>query len=111
VIVIKELFMNKIIALMLALLLACNILVAHAEIMAPDELITVTVRDVLELINKDRRSNDANNKKILEFIDARILPHFDFERLTKLAVGRPWRTATARSGSRTTARSSTGRSR
>jgi len=86
--------MKKIITLLFSILLTGNVFVVRAEIMAPDELIKVTVHDVLELINKDKRSNDASNKKILEFIDARILPHFDFERMTKLAVGRPWRTAT-----------------
>lgn len=86
--------MKTIITLMLSMLLAGNTMIARAEIMAPDELIRSTVHDVLELINKDKRANDAGHKKLLEFIDTRILPHFDFERMTKLAVGRPWRTAT-----------------
>ena len=37
----------------------------------------------------------AMPKKMLELVDAKVLPHFDFERMTKLAVGRSWRTATA----------------
>lgn len=86
--------MKKIITLMLSMLLAGNTIVARAAIMAPDELIRTTVHDVLDLINKDKRENEVNQKKLLEFIDARILPNFDFERMTKLAVGRPWRTAT-----------------
>lgn len=86
--------MRTIITLMLSMLLAGNMVFARAEILAPDELIRATVHDVLELINKDKRSNDASHKKLLEFIDTRILPNFDFERMTKLAVGRPWRTAT-----------------
>lgn len=86
--------MKKIITLILSILMAGNTLIARAETMAPDELIRTTVHDVLELINKDKRGNDTSHKKLLEFIDTRILPHFDFERMTKLAVGRPWRTAT-----------------
>lgn len=84
----------KIVSWMLALLLIISPLFARAEILPPDELIKTTVRDVLEVINQDKRSSDAGQKKLLEFIDAKVLPHFDFERMTKLAVGRAWRTAT-----------------
>ena len=86
--------MKTFISLMLSLLLIGNTFAVRAEILAPDELIKSTVHDVLELINKDKHVNDANQKKLLEFIDARVLPNFDFERMTKLAVGRSWRTAT-----------------
>lgn len=79
---------------MLSMLLAGNMMLARAENLAPDELIKSTVHDVLELINKDKHDKDAGHKKLLEFIDARILPNFDFERMTKLAVGRSWRAAT-----------------
>ncbi len=84
----------KIFALMLSLLLISAPIAARANILPPDELIKVTVRDVLEIINQNKRTHDAGQKKLLDFIDARILPHFDFERMTKLAVGRAWRTAT-----------------
>jgi phospholipid transport system substrate-binding protein len=90
-----EFFVKSIFVLMLALLLVGKMTIARAEILAPDELIRTTVHDVLELISKDKRSTDGGQKKLLEFIDHRILPNFDFERMTKLAVGRPWRTATA----------------
>ena len=86
--------MKTIFTLMLSALLTCNVLNATAGIQPPDELIRVTVRDVLELISKDKQANEVNQKKLLEFIDVRILPNFDFERMTKLAVGRPWRSAT-----------------
>lgn len=81
----------KIFSLILSLLLVTAPTFSRAEILPPDELIKATVHDVLLIINQDKRASD---KKILEFIDAKVLPHFDFERMTKLAVGRPWRTAT-----------------
>jgi phospholipid transport system substrate-binding protein len=31
---------------------------------------------------------------MLELVDAKVLPHFNFEHMTKLAVGKSWRTAT-----------------
>lgn len=81
----------KIFTLILSFLLLTAPIISRAEILPPDELIRATVHDVLLIINQDKRTND---KKILEFIDAKVLPHFDFERMTKLAVGRPWRKAT-----------------
>jgi len=84
----------KLSALMMSVLLFGLPLCVHAEITPPDELIKSTVRDVLEVINQDKRASDANHKKILDFIDAKVLPHFDFERMTRLAVGKSWRVAT-----------------
>jgi phospholipid transport system substrate-binding protein len=80
--------------LMLSLLLIVSPIAARAEILAPDVLIRNTVHDVLELVNHDKSAHEVSQKKLLAFIDARVLPHFDFERMTKLAVGRAWRTAT-----------------
>lgn len=87
-------FMKSIYILMLSMLLSFNAFNANADIQPPDELIRITVRDVLELISKDKQAKEVNQKKLLEFIDVRILPNFDFERMTKLAVGRSWRGAT-----------------
>ena len=86
--------MKKFIPLMLLMLLMLSPLAARAGIQPPDELIRGTVKDVLELISKDKHDTEAGQKKLLEFIDARVLPNFNFEHMTKLAVGRPWRTAT-----------------
>ena len=86
--------MKIVISLLLSMLLIGAPIAARAEILAPDELIRSTVLDVLELIRQDKRAHETGQKKLLAFIDARVLPHFDFERMTKLAVGRAWRTAT-----------------
>lgn len=86
--------MKIVISLLLSMLLIGAPIAARAEVLGPDELIRSTVHDVLELIRQDKRAHEAGQKKLLAFIDARVLPHFDFERMTKLAVGRAWRTAT-----------------
>lgn len=82
----------KIYSLILSFLFVTAPVISRADILPPDELIKVTSREVLEVINNDKRTHDQ--KKLLEFIDAKVLPHFDFERMTRLAVGRAWRTAT-----------------
>jgi len=55
----------KILSLVFPLFLLVLPLSTQAETMPPDELIKVTVRDVLDIINKDKRVNDANTKRIL----------------------------------------------
>lgn len=84
----------KLIPLIFLLSLISVPVAAQAEIMPPDELIKATVSEVLEVINKEKLAKETDNKKLLEFIDAKVLPHFNFEHMTKLAVARSWRAAT-----------------
>lgn len=74
--------------------LFCLIGVARADVLAPDALIKKTVDEVIAAIKQDKDIQAGDEKKILALVDAKVLPHFDFERMTQLAVGRPWRTAT-----------------
>ena len=55
---------------------------------APDAMVKSTVQEVLTVIkqNKDRRA-------LRELAEQKVLPHFDFKRMTQLAVGRAWRDA------------------
>ncbi len=74
--------------------LFCMVAAAHAEIVAPDELIKNTAQDVLAIVKQDKDIQSGDQRKILALVDAKVLPHFDFERMTRLAVGKSWRTAT-----------------
>lgn len=69
--------------------------VARAEVEAPDALIRTTVQDVVSIVKQDKDIQAGNQKKILELVDAKVLPHFDFTRMTQLAVGKHWRAASA----------------
>lgn len=69
--------------------------VARADVVAPDVLINTTVQEVIAIVKQDKDIQAGNQKKILELVDAKVLPHFDFTRMTQLAVGKSWRTATA----------------
>lgn len=68
--------------------------VAHAEVVAPDVLIKNTVDEVISIIKQDKDIQSGDPKKITDLVDAKVLPHFDFTRMTQLAVGKYWRTAT-----------------
>jgi phospholipid transport system substrate-binding protein len=72
----------------------CALGVAHAGVVAPDVLIKKTVDEVIGIIKQDKDIQAGDPKKINALVDAKVLPHFDFMRMTQLAVGKYWRTAT-----------------
>jgi phospholipid transport system substrate-binding protein len=74
--------------------LLCLISVAQAEVVAPDVLIKTTAQDVLAIVRQDKDIQAGNQKKILALVDQKVLPHFDFTRMTQLSVGKNWRAAT-----------------
>ncbi len=74
--------------------MCCALGVAHAEVIAPDMLIKNTVQEVIGIIKQDKDIQAGDQKKIIALVDAKVLPHFDFARMTQLAVGKYWRSAT-----------------
>ena len=72
----------------------CMVGVAQAEMVAPDMLIKTTAEEVLAIVKQDKDIQAGNQKKILALVDAKVLPHFDFTRMTRLSVGKSWRSAT-----------------
>ncbi len=79
---------------LLALSLCTLIGVAQADIVAPDVLIRTTAQEVISIVKQDAGSKADNQKKILAMVDAKVLPNFDFNRMTQLAAGKYWRQAT-----------------
>jgi phospholipid transport system substrate-binding protein len=71
-------------------LLACVMPYAQAAGVPPDALVKSTVNEVLALVrqNKDRQA-------LRRLAEQKVLPHFDFKRMTQLAVGPAWRAASA----------------
>ncbi|MFO1381201.1 MAG: ABC transporter substrate-binding protein [Chitinivorax sp.] len=54
----------------------------------PEEMVRNTSKDVVDILKKEK-----NDRKAREQVQARVLPSFDFGRMTALAVGRHWRGA------------------
>ena len=62
----------------------------------PDVLVRTVVGDVLSAVARIPPGDREARDKALAIAKQSILPHIDFERMTRLAVGRGWRTADAR---------------
>ncbi|VVC84959.1 ABC transporter substrate-binding protein [Sideroxydans sp. CL21] len=86
--------MKNIFLLFSGAMLLCQSFVVRADMPDPDVLIKNTVHEVLDVVRGDKELRSGNQKKLLELVDAKVLPHFNFEHMTKLAVGKSWRTAT-----------------
>ena len=78
----------------LMILLASFISPAFGADLPPDAIIKNTAQEVLTIIKKDKDILNGNSQKIVDLVEQKVLPHFDFERMTRLAVGRAWKTAT-----------------
>ncbi len=68
---------------------------AFAQAEAPDALVKRVSTDVLDAVRADSTIQPGNVGKVVELVDAKILPSFDFGRMTASAVGSRWNDATA----------------
>ncbi len=61
----------------------------------PDELVRTVSQGVLDEIKADRTLQATGNlERLNALVDKRVMPYVNFQRMTALAVGRNWRTAT-----------------
>lgn len=63
------------------------------EIAAPDVLVKNVTNEVLDIVRKDKDIQSGNTKKAIDLVEAKVLPHFNFARMTQLALARDWRQA------------------
>ncbi len=61
---------------------------------SPDELIRSIATGVLDEVKADRTLQTGDIERLNSLLDRRIMPHVNFQRMTALAVGRFWRSAT-----------------
>jgi len=62
-------------------------------IQAPDALVAKTTDEITSTLRAEQDNIKANPKRLYEIVDEVVLPHFDFERMSKWALGKHWRKA------------------
>src|SRR6185503_17642922 len=67
---------------------------ARAQEAAPDQLVKSVTLEVIDLITKDKEIKSGDRAKLIQVIDAKVLPHFNFTAMTALAMGQSWNKAT-----------------
>ena len=66
----------------------------QASTSEPETLIRNTVEEVQAIVKQEKDIQSGNQKRVVELVNSKILPHFNFTHMTRLAIGRSWRTAT-----------------
>jgi phospholipid transport system substrate-binding protein len=61
---------------------------------SPDGMIKTVTRQVVDQIRSDPQIQSGNIPRIMALVNDKILPYTDFERTTRLVMGRNWNSAT-----------------
>ncbi len=67
---------------------------AMAADMAPDAMVQKISTETLAAIKADRAMLAGDVNRIMSLVDGKLMPHVNFERVTGMAVGPKWRSAT-----------------
>ncbi len=66
---------------------------AQAASLGPDELIKQTSEKVLKTLEQNKALYEKDPEQIFVLVNDIILPHLDFKAMSKLALGKNWRSA------------------
>lgn len=83
----------KFLHLLLASLLFFLTGTTHAQEVTPDALIKNVTNEVLDIVRHDKDIQSGNTKKTLDLVETKIVPHFNFNRMARLAMARDWNKA------------------
>ena len=67
---------------------------AGAADMPPDVLVKNVTTEVIEIIAKDKDLRAGDREKTIALVEEKVLPHFNFRRMTALAMATYWDKAT-----------------
>jgi len=82
--------MKKFLLLILTLLMSMSIFAAEA----PDLFVRKIADEVFEILKTDKDLKAGNKEKAYKITEEKILPYFDFDRISKLVLGKAWPAAT-----------------
>jgi phospholipid transport system substrate-binding protein len=80
-------------SLFLAVALASPYSMARDE--APDAMLNAVTVEVMSILNHDRDVQAGSATRVADLVETKILPLFDFPRMTQTAMARNWRLASA----------------
>lgn len=83
--------MKKLIALLFAGLVSTGVVAQEA----PDALVQRVTEEVLEIVRHDKDIQNGSTNKVIDLVEKKVLPHFNFTHMTRLALGKEWNKASA----------------
>jgi phospholipid transport system substrate-binding protein len=87
--------MKRLLFGVLALMTMAAARLPAAELPAPDALAKQVTDEVLAVLRSDKDIQAGDVSKVMDLVEKKVLPHFNFMHMTRLAVGRNWRQASA----------------
>lgn len=84
---------RKYLSWLLPLFFLAPFLASAAETTAPDALVKNVTEEVMSILRSDKGIQSGDRQKAVALIEDKVAPHFDFTRMTSLAVGQSWRQA------------------
>lgn len=88
--------MKTILKLLIGMGFAFSLLTANlakAEV-APDVLVKQTTEDVIAVVKTDTDIQAGNKQKMYALAEEKIMPNFDFDRVSRMVLGKAWKAAT-----------------
>ena len=79
--------LRKLTSILFTLLVVCAGS-ASAQQEAPDALVKRLSTEILELAKTDKQIQAGNQQRIMEVVQAKVIPHVNFQRMTAMAAGR-----------------------
>lgn len=77
---------------LIAMAMLFSTLVAAAE--APDALVKRTAEEVLTIVKSDKEIQAGDQEKLFALAEEKILPNFNFDKVSRLVLGKNWTKAT-----------------
>ena len=78
--------MKSLLSLLFALLVVLGT-PALAQELAPDAMVRQVTEDVLTVVRQDKDIQGGNTRKAIDLVETKVLPYFNFQRMTALAMG------------------------
>ena len=66
----------------------------HAEPVAADAFVKQLSNEVIDAVKADKAIQNGDVSRIRTLVDGKVMPHVNFHRMTSMAVGPQWRSAT-----------------
>lgn len=61
-----------------------------AQDIGPDTLVKNVTNEVLDIVRNDQEIQSGNQSKTISLVENKILPHFNFQEMTRIAMARDW---------------------
>jgi len=90
----RKILPTPILKILLCIMLTTFFAAPVMAIQTPEDLVAKTTDEITSALRAEQDKIKASPKRLYEIVNEVVLPHFDFERMSRWALGKYWRKAT-----------------